>query len=186
MTRTGPRAVVVSPFANERARQWPARNYRELIGLIWREHGFAAMIVGTRGQRAVANDLVRGLSSDQAMNTCGALRWEELIEAVDAAPYVIANNSGVAHLAAGRRRWTLCLFSGSHAYSEWMPRGPFVVTVGKALPCSPCELGTERCPNNVACMTELPPAEVFWRFDHARNSAPAIDCNRDLLPDGAE
>jgi ADP-heptose:LPS heptosyltransferase len=137
MTRTGPRAVVVSPFANERARQWPARNYRELIGLIWREHGFAAMIVGTRGQRAVANDLVRGLSSDQAMNTCGAMRWEELIEAVDAAPYVIANNSGVAHLAAGRRRWTLCLFSGSHAYSEWMPRGPFVVTVGRALPCSP-------------------------------------------------
>ena len=91
-----------------------------------------------------------------------------------------------ARLAAARRRWTLCLFSGSHAYSEWMPRGPFVVTVGRALPCSPCELGTERCPNNVACMTELPPSEVFWRFDHARNSAPAIDSNNDLQPDRAE
>ena len=91
-----------------------------------------------------------------------------------------------ARLAAARRRWTLCLFSGGHAYNEWMPRGPFVVTVGRALPCSPCELGTERCPNNVACMTELPPSEVFWRFDHARNSAPAIDCNSDLQPDRAE
>jgi hypothetical protein len=91
-----------------------------------------------------------------------------------------------AHRDAGRRRWTLCLYSGNHAHSEWMPRGPFVVTVGRALPCSPCELGTERCPNNVACMTELPPSEVFWRFDHARNSAPAIDCNSDLQPDRAE
>jgi ADP-heptose:LPS heptosyltransferase len=185
MTRTEPRAVVISPFANERARQWPARNYRELIGLIWREHGFAAMIVGTRGQRAVANDLVRGLSSERAMNTCGVLSWEELIEAVDAAPYVVANNSGVAHLAAVRGRWTLCLFSGSHAYNEWMPRGPLVVTVGRALPCSPCELGTERCPNNVACMAELQPSEVFWVFDHVRNSLRAGGGDADLQLDEA-
>jgi ADP-heptose:LPS heptosyltransferase len=185
MRRTDAQAVVISPFANERARQWPARHFRELIELIWREHGLAALVVGTRGQRAVANDLVRGLSSERAINACGALRWEELVEAVDAAPYVVANNSGVAHLAAGRGRWTLCLFSGSHAYNEWMPRGPFVVTVGMALPCSPCELGAARCPNNVACMAELAPPEVFWRFDHARNSA-AADCKRDLQPVGAE
>ena len=150
-----PRPVVISPFANERVREWPTRNYRELIELIWREHGLPAIIVGTRAQRAVANDLVRGLSSERVRNTCGYLSWGELTEAVDAAPYVIANNSGIAHLAAARGRWTLCVFSGSHAYNEWMPRGPFVVTVGRALPCSPCELGTDRCPNNIACMARI-------------------------------
>jgi ADP-heptose:LPS heptosyltransferase len=180
MTRPEPRGVVLSPFANERVRQWPASNYRELIGLIWREHGFPVVIVGTRGQRAVANDLVRGLSSQEAKNSCGLLSWRELREAVDAAPYIVANNSGVAHLAAVRGRWTLCLFSGSHAYNEWMPRGPLVVTIGRALPCAPCELGTDRCPNNVACMAELQPSDVFWRFDHARNSVPAVDCDADL------
>ncbi len=69
------------------------------------------------------------------------LELEQLTAAVDAAPYVIANNSGVAHLAAARGLWTLCIFSASHAYTEWMPRGPFVVTVTMALPCSPCALG---------------------------------------------
>jgi ADP-heptose:LPS heptosyltransferase len=185
MRRTDRRAVVISPFANERVRQWPARNYRELIELIWREHSFPATIVGTRGQRAVGNNLVRGLSSQRAANACGLLSWRELMEAVDAAPYVVANNSGVAHLAAIRGRWTLCLFSGSHAYNEWMPRGPRVVTISRAPPCSPCGLGADRCPNNVACMTELSPSEVFWRFDHARNSILAIDCDADMWPDEA-
>ena len=124
-------AVVISPFANERVRQWPARNYRELIEIIGREHGFPVMVVGTREQRAAANDLVRGLSSEQVSNACGKLRWAELVEAIDEAPYVVANNSGVAHLAAGRGRWTLCIFSASHAVEEWMPRGPLAVTVFK-------------------------------------------------------
>jgi ADP-heptose:LPS heptosyltransferase len=163
-------SVVISPFANERVRQWPSRNYRELIELIWHEHGFPVMIVGTRGRRAFANDLGRGLSSERVTNTCGYLSWRELTKAVDAAPYVVANNSGVAHLGAVRGRWTLRIFSGSHAYNEWMPRGPFVVTVSRTVACSPCELGSERCPNGLACMVEFQAPEIFWRFDRARNS----------------
>jgi hypothetical protein len=85
-----------------------------------------------------------------------------------------------AYLAAVRRRWTLCAFSRSHAYSEWMPHGPFVVTIGIALSCSPCELGTDRRPNNVACMAELEPSEVFWRFDYARNSVLGMNCDAHL------
>jgi ADP-heptose:LPS heptosyltransferase len=175
MKRSAPHPVVISPFANERIRQWPSRYFRELIEIIWREHGFSVLIVGTRAQRAAANDIVRGLPSERVKNTCGALSWGEVVVAVDAAPYVVANNSGVAHLAATRGRWTLCIFSGSHAYNEWMPRGPFVVTVSRAVPCSPCSLAEDRCPNNVTCMVELRPSEVFWRFDDARNTVLALD-----------
>ena len=174
MTIVDSPAVVISPFANERVRQWPARYFRELIEIIMREHGFPVLVVGTRAQRAAANDIVRGLSSEWVKNTCGALSWAELMTAVDAAPYVVANNSGVAHLAAERGRWTLCIFAASHAFNEWMPRGPYAVTITKVLPCSPCALGTERCPNNVACMTELRPDDVFSRFDHARTSFLAL------------
>jgi ADP-heptose:LPS heptosyltransferase len=160
--------VIVSPFANERVRQWPARHFHELIKAILSEHALPVMVVGTREQRASANDIVRGLSSEQVSNTCGTLRWSELVQAIDEAPYVVGNNSGIVHLAAARGRWTLCIFSGSHAYNEWMPRGPFVVTIVKALLCSPCGSGDERCPNDVACMAELPPLEVFRRFEQAR------------------
>ena len=160
--------VVISPFANERVRQWPLGHYRELIEIITREHRLRVVVVGTRSQRACANELVRSLSSEWVTNTCGDLSWPDLIRYVDEAPYVVANNSGVAHLAAARRRWTLCIFSGSHAFNEWMPRGPFVVTIVKALPCSPCGPGAERCPNDLACLTRLGAAEVLTCFEDAR------------------
>ena len=165
--------VVVSPFANERLRQWPWRHYRVLIELIVCEDELPVTVVGTREHRASANDIVRGLSSEMVSNVCGAWTWAELVEAVDNAPYVVANNSGVAHLAAVRGRWTLCLFAASHAYNEWMPRGPRVVTMTKAVPCSPCEIGIDRCPNGVACMVDLRPQDVFHYFDDVRGTAPA-------------
>lgn len=161
--------VVLAPFANERVRQWSASQFRELVRLIWREHGLRSLIVGTRAQRACANVIVRGLPSTSVANSCGMLSWRELVAAVDAAPYVVANNSGVAHLAAARERWTLCIFAASHSPREWMPRGPLAVTVSRRLPCAPCSLGHDLCPNGVACMTDLSPADVFWRFDRARN-----------------
>lgn len=166
--------MLVSPFANERVRQWPWQHYRALIEMIVREHGHPVVVVGTRAQRASANAIVRGLSSEMVANACGDWSWQELIEAVDAAPYVVANNSGVAHLASSRGRWTLCVFSASHAYCEWMPRGPRVVTLVKALACSPCSLGTERCPNGVACMVDFQPTEVFWCFNRARETAASL------------
>jgi hypothetical protein len=168
-------AVILSPFANERVKEWPLRHFRELAGIIVREHGIPVAVAGTRAQRAAANDLVRGLSSEDVINACGVWSWADLARAIDAAPYVVANNSGVAHLAASRGRWTLCLFAGSHAFSEWMPRGPNVVTMTMALPCSPCGLSGGRCPNGLVCMAELQPLQVFRRFDEVRRRTLAAE-----------
>lgn len=169
--------VVMSPFANERVREWPSRRYRDLIEIIWRVHGFPVVIAGTRSQRALANRLVRGLPSDRVMNACGALSWDGLVAAIDAAPYVVSNNSGVAHLAARRGRWTLCIFAASHAYNEWMPLGRRVVVVSQVIACSPCQIGRDFCPNGVACMTELKADEVFWRFHEVyRDGLAASPC----------
>jgi ADP-heptose:LPS heptosyltransferase len=175
MMQSEPHPVVISPFANERLRQWPSQNYREFIEIIWRQHGLPSLIVGTREHRAQANDIVRGLSSMQAKNGCGCLSWDEILAVIDDAPYVVSNNSGVAHIAAARGRWTLCIFSASHAYTEWMPRGPFVITITRTLPCSPCSIASDRCPNDHACMVDLRPSEVFWRFDFARNKVLDMD-----------
>jgi hypothetical protein len=167
--------IIMAPFANECVKEWPLCHFRELAEIIVREHGFAVAVVGTRAQRAAANDLVRGLSSEDVINACGRWSWAELSRAIDAAPYVVANNSGVAHLAASRGRWTLCLFAGSHAVSEWGPRGPNVVTISMRLPCAPCGLGPERCPNGLVCMAEIKPSMVFRRFDEARKRELAAD-----------
>ena len=91
-----------------------------------------------------------------------SLAYDELAGVVRRADLVIANNSGVAHLAAACGRPTLAIYSGSHQPQEWGPRGENVRTVTAAVPCSPC--GYERlelCPHDHRCMTLIEPETIF-------------------------
>jgi ADP-heptose:LPS heptosyltransferase len=167
-----PAPVVISPFANERIREWPIGHYRRFIERVLRDHGAPVYIVGTRPQRARSNEVVRGFAVSDVANTCGKLQWHELVALVDGAAFVVSNNSGIAHLAASLGRWTLCLFSGSHSYVEWIPRGPRVVVLTRVTACGPCELADALCPHGVACMTDLEPDRAFELFAEARTAEP--------------
>lgn len=162
--------VVISPFANERVREWPVAQYRRFIERVLAAGEGPVTVVGTRPQRMRANEVVRGFPYPEVVNSCGRLSWPELVALVDRAAYVVANNSGTAHLAADRGRWSLCLFSGSHSFVEWMPRGPRVVLISRMTACSPCALGGGRCPHGIACMAHLDADAVFDLFANARAS----------------
>lgn len=144
--------IVLSPFANERIREWPLENFRRFIecGL---EDGYTFIVSGTRAQRPLANTLVRHFPAGRVHNGCGTTTWDEMQVILRQAPFVVANNSGIAHLAAELGLWVLCVFSGSHSWIEWMPRGPKVVTLARMPACAPCERGI--CPNGRDCMVKL-------------------------------
>ena len=165
--------IILAPFANDRSREWPEANFQRFIerGL---QEGRRYEVLGTLSQRPMADSLVRPYSADKVTNLCGVIPWPEVKAKLSSAAFVVANNSGLAHVSAALGQWTLCVFSGRHSWIEWMPRGPRVVTLTKALSCSPCSLGSERCHNGVACMTDFGPAEVFWCFNYARSSVATL------------
>ena len=77
------------------------------------------------------------------------------------ADLVIANNSGVAHLAAACGTPTLAIYSGSHQPQEWGPRGDNVRAVMALVPCSPCGYDKlEECPNDHLCMKQIAPETI--------------------------
>jgi len=156
--------VVISPFANERVREWPVGHFRRLVELITGDERIRVIVVGTQGQRTRANALVRGFSAVQVVNACGRLKWHDVEELIDSARCVVTNNSGIGHFAAKRGIWTLCIFAASHSWLEWMPRGPRVVLITRMTRCAPCELGVQFCPNGLACMNDLAPEAVYARF----------------------
>ena len=158
--------AVIAPFANERVREWSSDRFREMIALLSPTHRI--VVVGTRAQRLRANLLVRGFDSRDVANLCGRTQWSDVIAAIDEADIVLANNSGIAHVAASRGRWTLCIFAGSHPYHQWRPIGPRVVTVSLGTACSPCEVGIGLCPNGITCMASLEPDFVLELFHDAR------------------
>ena len=94
-----------------------------------------------------------------------------LAAVVRRADLVIANNSGVAHLAAACARPTLAIYSGSHQPQEWGPRGDHVRAVTMAIPCSPCGYDRlELCPHDHRCMKLIEPETILR---HATEMLPA-------------
>ncbi len=158
--------AVVAPFANERVREWSIAHFRQAISLLIETH--QVVIIGTRAQRLRANQLVRGFSSQDAVNMCGRMQWADVLQTIETSDIVLANNSGIAHIAASRGKWTLCVFAGSHPYHQWRPIGARAVTVSTRPACSPCEIGLGRCPNGVACMSSLDPGFALELFHAAR------------------
>jgi ADP-heptose:LPS heptosyltransferase len=144
--------VVIAPFANERIREWPVENFQRLIALGLAD-GYSFAVCGTRAQRALANALVRPFSAERVRNLCGTATWAETSALLGKAAFVVANNSGIAHLAADMGQWVLCVFAGSHHWIEWMPRGARVVTLARMPACAPC--CSPVCPNQHDCMVNL-------------------------------
>lgn len=157
-------AIVIAPFSNSAIRDWPAGHFATAIGLLlerWSDRSGIIRVVGTPGQRARANAIVRAHPADRVINDCGRMPWPEVLSELRRAACVIGNNSGVAHLAGSFGVPTVCIFGGSHSRLEWRPLGANVVMLSRTIGCSPCHLDHGgNCGYGLACLREIRPEEV--------------------------
>ena len=172
--------IVVAPFSNEPLRDWPAAHFAALIGRCIRDMRVVVRVVGTIHQREAANGIIRSFPAHQVENTCGLLSWLELGSMIARAQVVVGNNSGVVHASARADVPTVCIFGGSHAEAEWMPRGPSVFLVTKHTACSPCARSS--CAHGKRCLHEIAPDTVFDLVVRASpiRAGPLISIQRSL------
>ena len=157
--------VVIAPFSNETAKDWPLSHYSAVIDLILQRPNGRVELIGAGSQRLAINLLTRGQATDRVSNGAGKLDWSQVKGNLCAADVVIANNSGIAHYAANLGLATVCIVAAIHLESEWGPRGPAVVSLTTRLACSPCA-GTS-CQNGAVCLTAISPEQVLRATDHA-------------------
>ncbi len=157
--------VVIAPFSNDTARDWPLSHYSALIDLILQRPEGRVELIGSGSQRPAINLLTRGRAAGRISNGAGRLDWSQIEAKLCEADVVIANNSGIAHFAANLGLATVCIFAATHLESEWGPRGSAVVNLTTRLACSPCA-GTS-CQNGALCLTAISPEQVLRATDHA-------------------
>jgi len=154
--------VVISPVSNSELRDWGMANYARLVALLLARTECSIILVGSGAQHRQLERLVEKNGRDPRItNLAGAGDWFATAEIVRAADLVIANNSGVAHLAAACGTPTLAIYSGSHQPQEWGPRGDRVHAIMALVPCSPCGYDKlEECPNDHLCMKQIAPETI--------------------------
>lgn len=128
----GRRVAVVHPGSGSRHKWWPADRWRATIDALVTA-GWAVRVLEGEADGAAVAAIFAGASVPDAWPGAVTVVRGEGLGAVAArlagASAVIANDSGIAHLAAGLGAPVVAVF-GPTDPATWRPRGPRVVVVG--------------------------------------------------------
>ncbi len=150
--------ILAAGAAYGAAKRWRSEAFRE-VAADWIDRGGIAVTVGTAKEAPIGEEIGTGLPAGKFFNMMGQTDMTELMYLLQSAHSVVANDSGVMHLAAAMGRPGVAVF-GSTDYSATGPIGGKWKILYANRPCSPCF--KRSCPhNNPECMKLIEPAAVL-------------------------
>ena len=150
--------LVLNPGAtNSAAKQWPAERFAKTADRISELQGFQTIIVGTAGDKPVADE-VSGLMCSKAWVIAGQTSIAELKGVLACARLVISNDTGTSHVAAALDVPTVVVF-GPTEHVSTRPLSRRAAVVRHNVECSPCML--RECPIDHRCMTRVEVDDVY-------------------------
>lgn len=146
--------AVIHPGATADSRRYPAGSYAEVARRL-RKQGWQVLVVGGTQDDAAVQEIV---SAGQARQLgLRRLTLEEMAALLEAAPLLIANNSGPAHLAAAVGTPVVSLYALTNP--QHTPWGVPTRVLSRAVPCHGCLKSV--CPElHNECIRGVTPGEV--------------------------
>jgi heptosyltransferase II len=142
------------------AKKWPAEHYARVAEAYIRE-GWQVWIFGSKNDHPVGEDiasrLIPGLR-EEVTNLAGQTSLAQAIDLLSCAEAVVANDSGLMHVAAALNRPLVAVY-GSTSPGFTPPLADRVETVRLGLDCSPCFDRTCRF-GHYNCLRQLEPRQV--------------------------
>ncbi|MDI4233065.1 lipopolysaccharide heptosyltransferase II [Bradyrhizobium sp. Arg237L] len=148
-------AIALAPGSVGSGKRWTY--YGEAARLL-AAHGFDVWVVGGRGEKALATEIVAAGGAGVRDLTGTDLR--NGILAMAAASVAISNDSGLMHVAAALGTPTMGIFGPTSPY-HWAPLNGLAATVVTKthVPCQPCHRPVCTM-NDHRCMRDIPASDV--------------------------
>jgi ADP-heptose:LPS heptosyltransferase len=122
-------------------RSWPLTHFARLADLLIEVWGAQIWLLGTAGERALGEDLIRLLPPScrgRVMNLQGRTSLTELAERLKAAQRVVSGDTGTLHLAAALGAQVVGIFLGPALCFETGPYGAGHTVIQAEPGCHPC------------------------------------------------
>ncbi len=143
------------------AKQWPAERFAALADLLADRTGAECVLVGSPGERAISEDVVRRARSEVLL-AAGQTTVGELVALLRLCDGFAGNDSGAMHVAGALGLPTVGIF-GSTRPDRTAPLGAATEVVYHAIECSPCLARTCRF-GHYRCLTEISAEEIADRI----------------------
>lgn len=138
------------------AKAWPAERYRELARSLRDAAGLPVLLLGTAGERQLAEQVRAG--EEGILNWCGTTDLPALVAVLSRAALLVSNDSGTMHVMAALGRPQVAVFgSTSPVWTGPINAAAKVLAAGPV--CSPCFARTCRY-GHYDCLKKITVAEV--------------------------
>jgi lipopolysaccharide heptosyltransferase II len=130
--------VAIHPGASKRPRGWHMERWRALAGRLAREWGARVVVLGGGAERQ-ETEAIAAAAGGRGVNLAGRATLSGSAALLEASDLLVANDSGVMHLAAAVGTPLVAIFGpGSPDLTgPWMESGRFEALTHR-FPCSPC------------------------------------------------
>jgi lipopolysaccharide heptosyltransferase II len=148
--------VVVHPGASAESRRYPCELYAKAVRALVGEHGVQVVLTGSTAEGPLV-DAIAGMAGIPVVRMVGDLGLPGLAALLRAAPVVITNNTGPAHLAAAVGTPVAVLYALTNP--QHTPWGVPSRVLSHDVPCRNCF--KSRCPmGHHDCLRLVPPEAV--------------------------
>ena len=151
--------VVLAPGAEfGSAKRWPAVHFAALANKIKQAHPYAQVaLLGSAKDMVICQKIVS--VAPDVRNLAGITKLGDAIGLLAGAQAVVANDSGLLHIAAALNRPVIGLYGPTNPHHA-PPMADVAKTLWLSLDCAPCN--ERRCPlKHRNCMRNLKPEQVW-------------------------
>lgn len=147
------------------AKRWPERYFSALANIKLQE-GWQVWLMGSPKDVNISECVQAGIATEyaeQCINLTGKTTLQEAIDLLSLASQIVANDSGLMHIAAALNKPVIGVFGPTNP-KHTPPLTPYGRVVELPLPCRPCFKPT--CPlKHHQCMQNLTPELVAKAFE---------------------
>ncbi|HUI08715.1 MAG TPA: lipopolysaccharide heptosyltransferase II [Bacteroidota bacterium] len=173
----GERAIGLCPGARHGNKMWPEERFAAVAATLAARHARPVLLFGGAEENqkcaAIGAGIRSALPGALTINLAGRLSLLQTAAAMDRCALVVANDTGLMHIAASRGVPLVAVFGPTVRQFGFFPRGEQSAVVERpGVACRPCtHIGLPRCPEgHFRCMTEIS-AEAVARVAEERMSA---------------
>ena len=148
--------VVFAPFTTRPQKHWVASRWAELGGVLHREQGLPAVVLGGAGDKAEARQLVASMTTP-VHELVGRTTLRQSAAVIAGAALLVGVDTGLTHMGIAAGIPTIALFGSTCPYLDTGRTNTRVIH--KAFPCSPCRRRPV-CEGEYGCMRAIASTEV--------------------------